>query len=147
MSGWPPLTGIVWISPHTDFTVYLSHSYQLWSSYLCSCSNFGLNAVLTLIKGAGINTSLWPFHHLFSHLILCISSPWPCLTTSFRSDSGLKKIDLSRAVVEPAFNPSTWEADAGRSLSSRSAWSTEWVPGQPGLHRETLSREKNRLRI
>jgi hypothetical protein len=25
-------------------------------------------------------------------------------------------------------------------LSSRPAWSTKWVPGQPGLHRETLSR-------
>jgi hypothetical protein len=26
-------------------------------------------------------------------------------------------------------------------VSSRSAWCTEWVPGQPGLHRETLSRK------
>jgi hypothetical protein len=26
-------------------------------------------------------------------------------------------------------------------LSSRPAWSTEWVPGQPGLHRETLSQK------
>jgi hypothetical protein len=24
-------------------------------------------------------------------------------------------------------------------MSSRPAWSTQWVPGQPGLHRETLS--------
>jgi hypothetical protein len=43
------------------------------------------------------------------------------------------------AVVVHAFNPSTWEAEAGRCLSSRPAWSTEWVPGQPGIHRETLS--------
>jgi hypothetical protein len=42
-------------------------------------------------------------------------------------------------VVAHAFNPSTWEAEAGRSLSWRPAWSTEWVPGQPELHRETLS--------
>jgi len=35
--------------------------------------------------------------------------------------------------------PSTWEAEAGGFLSSRPAWSTKWVPGQPGLHRETLS--------
>jgi hypothetical protein len=34
---------------------------------------------------------------------------------------------------------SSWEAEAGRFLSSRLAWSTKWVPGQPGLHRETLS--------
>jgi hypothetical protein len=42
-------------------------------------------------------------------------------------------------VVAHAFNPSTREAEAGEFLSSRPAWSTEWVPGQPGLHRETLS--------
>jgi hypothetical protein len=44
-------------------------------------------------------------------------------------------------VVPHAFNPSTWEAEAGGFLSSRPAWSTKWVPGQPGLHRETLSRK------
>jgi hypothetical protein len=37
-----------------------------------------------------------------------------------------------------AFNPSTWETEAGGSQSSRSVWSTEGVVGQPGLHRETL---------
>jgi hypothetical protein len=42
-------------------------------------------------------------------------------------------------MVVHAFNPSTWEAEAGGFLSSRPAWSTEWAPGQPGLHRETLS--------
>jgi hypothetical protein len=42
-------------------------------------------------------------------------------------------------VVAHAFNPSTQEAEAGGFLSSRPAWSTKWVPGQPGLHRETLS--------
>jgi hypothetical protein len=42
-------------------------------------------------------------------------------------------------VVVHAFHPSTWEAEAGGFLSSRPAWFTEWVPGQPGLHRETLS--------
>jgi hypothetical protein len=45
----------------------------------------------------------------------------------------------SQAVVVHAFNPSTREAEAGGFLSSRPAWSTKWVPGQPGLHRETLS--------
>jgi hypothetical protein len=42
-----------------------------------------------------------------------------------------------------AFNPSTWEAEteAGRFLSSRPAWSTEWVLGQPGLDREILSQK------
>jgi hypothetical protein len=45
-------------------------------------------------------------------------------------------------MVAHAFNPSSWEAEAGQFLSSRPAWSTELVPGQPGLYRETLSRNK-----
>ena len=50
------------------------------------------------------------------------------------------------AMVVHAFNPSTWEAEAGRYLSLGPAWSWEWVPGQPGLHRETLSQtsQKNK---
>jgi hypothetical protein len=51
------------------------------------------------------------------------------------------KIIYKPGVVVHAFNPSTWEAEAGGFLSLRPAWSTEWVPGQPGLHRETLSRK------
>jgi hypothetical protein len=47
-------------------------------------------------------------------------------------------------VVAHAFDPSTWEAEAGGFLGSRPAWFTEWVPGQPGLHRETLSRKSNK---
>jgi hypothetical protein len=43
--------------------------------------------------------------------------------------------------VAHTYNPSTWEAEAGRFLSSKPAWSTEQVPGQPGLHRETLSQK------
>jgi hypothetical protein len=42
-------------------------------------------------------------------------------------------------VVAYAFNPSTQEAEAGRSLSSRLAWSTKEVKGNPGLYRETQS--------
>jgi hypothetical protein len=40
-----------------------------------------------------------------------------------------------------SFNHSTWEAEADRSVSSRPAWTTGGVPGQPGLHRETLPRK------
>jgi hypothetical protein len=50
----------------------------------------------------------------------------------------------SWAMVVHAFNPSTWEAEAGGFLSSRPAWSTEWVPGQPGLYRETLSQKQKK---
>jgi hypothetical protein len=52
-----------------------------------------------------------------------------------------KILESSPVVVAPAFNPSTWEAEAGGFLSSRPAWSTKWVPGQPGLYRETLSQK------
>jgi hypothetical protein len=45
-------------------------------------------------------------------------------------------------VVAHTFNPSTWEAEAGRFLSSRPAWFTQQVPGQPNLHRETLSENR-----
>jgi hypothetical protein len=41
-------------------------------------------------------------------------------------------------VVAHTFNCSTREAEAGGFLSLRLAWSTKGVPGQPGLHRETL---------
>jgi hypothetical protein len=43
--------------------------------------------------------------------------------------------------VAHTFNPSTRETEAGRFLSLRPAWSTEWVPGQPELYRETLSQK------
>jgi hypothetical protein len=36
-----------------------------------------------------------------------------------------KKMFLEPGVVVHAFNPSTWEAEAGGFLSSRPAWSTE----------------------
>lgn len=41
--------------------------------------------------------------------------------------------------MECAFNSRTQEAEAGGSLSLRLAWSTGWPPGQPGLHKDTLS--------
>jgi hypothetical protein len=44
-------------------------------------------------------------------------------------------------VVAHAFNPST---EGGGFLSSRPAWSTELVPGEPGVHRETLSKKKKK---
>jgi hypothetical protein len=43
------------------------------------------------------------------------------------------------------FNPNTREAEAGRFLSSRPAWSTKWVPGQPGLtEKPCLKKPKNK---
>jgi hypothetical protein len=50
-------------------------------------------------------------------------------------------------MVAHAFNPSTWEAEAGGSLSSRPPWSTKRVPGQPRQHREILSQKKKKKLI
>jgi hypothetical protein len=50
-------------------------------------------------------------------------------------------------VVAHTFNPSTLEAEAGGFLSSGPDWSTEWVPGQPGLQRETLPQKTNNKQI
>ena len=47
-------------------------------------------------------------------------------------------------MVVHAFNPSTWEAEEGRFLSSRPTWAIEWVPGQPRLHKETRSQKKKK---
>jgi hypothetical protein len=59
---------------------------------------------------------------------------------------GVRNVSLRWVVVTHAFNPSTREAkaEAGRFLSSTPAWSTKRVPGQPGLHRETLSWKKKK---
>ena len=54
--------------------------------------------------------------------------------------------DLERistwAVVMHTFTPCLQEAETGSSLSSRASWSTDKVPGQPGLHRETPSSKR-----
>jgi hypothetical protein len=52
---------------------------------------------------------------------------------------------MSQAVVAHSFNPSTWEAEAGGFLSSRPAWSTEWVPGQPGLKEKPCLKKKPKM--
>jgi hypothetical protein len=62
-----------------------------------------------------------------------VASLRPCLKERKR------KCRRRRVVVVHDFNPSTGEAEAGRSLSSKPSWSIERVPGQPGLHRVTLS--------
>lgn len=45
-----------------------------------------------------------------------------------------------------AFSPGTLKAEAGGSLSLKSVWSTDGVPGQSGLHRGTLSQKANKNR-
>ena len=47
-----------------------------------------------------------------------------------------------------AFNPSIWEPDPGKTMSLKSAWSTELVSGHPGVHGEksVLRRIKTKLK-
>ena len=50
---------------------------------------------------------------------------------------------MSRALVAHAFNNSTWKAEAARFVSSKPAWTSQWAPGQPGLHREAYLGKRN----
>jgi hypothetical protein len=52
------------------------------------------------------------------------------------------KTGLSQAVVMHAFNPSTWEAEAGRFLSLRRAWSTEFQDIQGYTEKPCLEKAK-----
>jgi hypothetical protein len=56
----------------------------------------------------------------------------------------MKKLDLG--MVEHTFNPSTQEVESGGFLSLRTVWSTEWVPEQPELHRETPFQKQNKTK-
>jgi hypothetical protein len=65
------------------------------------------------------------------------SAPLPPNSPQFKF-----KITIKLGRVAHAFNPSTREAEAGGFLSSRPAWSTERVPGQPG-QRNPVSKKQN----
>jgi hypothetical protein len=95
----------------------------------------------------------WCFSRIKTNRVACCTlklkcHPWVCvfeyLDIPIWAGCVVWKIVGSEpGMVVHAFNPSTREAkaeaEAGRSLNSRPAWSTEWVPGQPGPHRKTLS--------
>jgi hypothetical protein len=51
---------------------------------------------------------------------------------------------LCRVVAAHALISSTWEAEAGRFLSSRPAWSTEWVPEKPSFKEETKQEQQQK---
>jgi hypothetical protein len=47
-------------------------------------------------------------------------------------------------MVTHFFNPNTWEAEMGRSLNSRPAWSTKQILKQPRLHKLCLKKTKQK---
>jgi hypothetical protein len=98
-------------------------------------SSFGFGLVWFLVFVVVV-VCLFVCFCLFSHL--------SCFLQVFHV---LLRFVSSPGVVVHAFNPSTWEAEVGRFLSLRPACSTKWVPRQPGLHRETLSRKKKKKRF
>jgi hypothetical protein len=57
-----------------------------------------------------------------------------------------KKCFLSWVVLVHTFNPSASEAEAGSSLSLMSAWYTEQVPGQAGLHRKPCHEKQSKTK-
>ena len=59
---------------------------------------------------------------------------------------GVSKVTRKPCVVAHTFNPSTQEAEAGVFLSSRPAWSTERVPGQPELQRNPVSKNQTKTK-
>jgi hypothetical protein len=56
---------------------------------------------------------------------------------------------MCQEVVEHAFNPSTWEAEAGRFLSSRPAWSTqnEFQDSQSYTEKPCLEKPKKKKKV
>jgi hypothetical protein len=90
--------------------------------------------------GAWLDNSLKSFPVWAPAWLLWCTSCFACCNNQTPGEKHLKernsRVKLSQAVVVHAFNPSTREAEAGGFLSLRPAWSTEWVPGQPGGHTE-----------
>ena len=66
---------------------------------------------------------------------------------NIRLDSSLTIKGLySQAMVAYVFNPSIWESEAGRSLSSRPAWSRRASSrtGTKAIQRNSVSKNKNK---
>jgi hypothetical protein len=97
-----------------------------YSTQSCSQSNW----MTKKIKGIQIGKEEVKIPLFPDDMILYISIPPNStrqllqLINNFSKVAGYK-INSSQAVVVHTFNPSTWEAKAGRFLSSRPAWSTE----------------------
>jgi hypothetical protein len=141
----------VFLTDESSFQYLLSCISYCMHVCVCVCVCVYAHSSEALHMYGGERTTLWssflPFYVGSSdrtQVVMFTQKYFSCWLPSmahlhhFKNEE-TKAQKASLAVVAHAFNPSTWEAEAGRFLSSRPAWSTEWVPGQPGLYRETLS--------
>ena len=132
------------ILSHRSLRLCLQLAFDLflhWKNIDCSC------------KQQQNPTKTFDFMCICMHTQVCAWVPHACSTCGGQKKApvpGVKEacgshIDVRKSVQDPcrnsklsqvvvvrAFYPSTWEAETGESLlSSRPAWSTEPVPGQP----------------
>lgn len=71
----------------------------------------------------------------------CIQSPGPC---GGERGTTHKSCSVRRLIVVHAFNPDTWKAEAdGALVNSRS----QRFLGQPELHSESLSQQKEKTEL
>jgi hypothetical protein len=107
---------------------------------------------LKLLSGRSRLPTGWPCYTLrLSPLYLrVVSSPRPNLGLAWTKSWRWARVLYTSAVtlvrrfkgwrvVVHTLDSSTWEAEAGKSTSLRPVWPTDWISGQPGLYRETLS--------
>jgi hypothetical protein len=80
-----------------------------------------------------------PSNHMVAHNLHCTATVY----SQHKINKSLKK-NRGWVVVVPTFNPNTGEAEAGGSLTSRLACSTELVLGQPRPQKGTLSLRKRK---
>ena len=122
---------------HSSSTFIVAH-YDDCSVLLLVIVNLFIDYVLSSIWTYRKNTCrIWCYLRLqASSAGLAKYPPWMC------RGHGIIKTAAAQAVVAHVFNPQTREAEAGGSfVSLRPTWSTEQVPGQPGLLLRELQAE------
>jgi hypothetical protein len=121
--------------PNRDYDLYRNHNHGMfWKPWRGSC---------IILKAVRLHYRFY-MEELYGQTFLQKGLVWHRET--FSTELVIEVLGLP-GVVEHAFNPITREAEAGGFLSSRPAWSTKWVPGQPGLYRETLSWKKKSVEL
>lgn len=129
----------LWFSKQS---LYFSPRYYMGTSksHLWECGHMTRKQVVNRHGGTCLD-----LQHLGRDSLLWISlskkRPLPSKKASCGLDliCQLIKVWSKLGVVVHAFDPSTWKAEVGGSLSSRLVWATKWAPFQDSQgYRETL---------